>query len=86
MITRQTRSITTGLLLMLALGATACGASPEEVCKHVEKLTTDAGETFDAKGCSFTWDMRKETLSMFEYGDKASCAMDAKTLGELDGC
>ena len=76
-----------GGLIAAALASSGCtGAGPDEVCKHAEELATKAGSSVDAKQCAFVWEMRYETLSVFEYKEKADCAMEASSLDALNGC
>ena len=74
-------------LLLTTLGLAGCtGARPDEVCKHAGELASKDGSSIDAKQCAFVWEMRYETLSVFEYKDKADCAMEASSLDTLNGC
>lgn len=78
-----------GLFFVASL-ATGCGASPEEVCGHIEQVVSkEAGdEAAEAAidGCEFQWKMRKDTKGIFQYKELADCVMDADDLEGLSKC
>ncbi|MCH9688869.1 MAG: hypothetical protein K0V04_45975 [Deltaproteobacteria bacterium] len=76
--------------LLASIFAVGCGASPEDVCGHIEEVVTkeinaEAGKQA-ADGCDFKWKMRKDTKGLFQYKELADCVMDAKSVDALSKC
>jgi hypothetical protein len=79
--------ITMGALLALLAG---CGASPEDVCSHIEGIVTKEAGADAAKeaidGCEFTWKMRKDTKGLLQYKELADCVTDSENVEQLARC
>ena len=85
-------------VLLLSLGA--CGASPEDVCDHMQTLVAAAaaqaglgGEAakavtsqFDHHSCVFTWKQRHERFGVFKYRSLSNCVVSAATLDDTTKC
>ncbi len=84
----QVRALSAAALL--ATLAAGCGASPQEVCGHIEEVVKKEAGDEAAKaaidGCEFQWKMRKDTKGIFQYKELADCVMDAKDLETLAKC
>ena len=76
--------------LLATVFAVGCGASPEEVCGHIEEVVKkehgDEAAKAAVDGCDFKWKMRKDTKGIFKYKDLASCVMDASTTEAIGKC
>ncbi len=79
--------------VLLALGVTACGPSPEAVCDHAISLAkAEVGEkaTESALGsrekCIASETRRKEMQGLFKYRENNACLMDAKTWADATKC
>lgn len=85
---KKSRVIVAGLFACIF--AVGCGASPEDVCGHIEEVVKkEANEEAANKavdGCEFTWQMRKDTKSIFKYKELADCVMDADSVEALSKC
>jgi hypothetical protein len=74
------------------LAVTGCGPSPQAVCDHVfqlaeKELGKDAAAALGTKEeCVKDEERRKEMKGIIKYKEKASCAIAAKTLADLDKC
>lgn len=74
--------------VLLCLPLAACGPSPEDVCTHVaELIEEDLGSEPEGfvEECVEDETRMKEIKGML-WKEAAKCAMDAKTLEDLDGC
>ncbi len=85
---KKSKIIVAGLFSSFLLAA--CGASPADVCGHVEEVVTKEISAEAAKaavdGCDFKWKMRKDTKGIFQYKELADCVMDADSVDALSKC
>ena len=69
--------------------ATACGASPQEVCEHMGKLATEGSKdapTPDTAECVKSVESKKEMQGLMKYREWANCVVDAKSLEAAEKC
>ncbi len=82
-------AIVAPMLLTGALGA-GCARSPEDVCSHLDKLTTkEIGEKAARKaneGCVKQWKRAKEMKGYFEYRRISRCVTAASGIKEVSKC
>jgi hypothetical protein len=76
--------------VLAALTLAGCAASPEEVCEHIEDVVAEEvgreAATDAIDGCTFTWQMRRDTKGLFDYKELADCVMESDDLETLAEC
>lgn len=78
------------LAALISTFAAGCGASPAELCAHIEEVATkEVGEAAAKEavdGCEKRYERSKEMKGLIKFREMSSCVMDAQTLQAITDC